>query len=316
MSCQDSNCVTAIAEKVDAPDQPLPAVARRNGWLLLTPIPTVVVLLLAPAELPAWERMWLLAVAIYLGCKWLTWMDCSVRSTFSRNVAYWLLWPGLDAAAFLTLDSPATIAAPTVGEWILAAVKTILGAVLFGTAIRLADLPAALAVGWLGMLGMILLLHFGLFHLLSCWWRSRGVNAVPLMNFPSAARSVSDFWGRRWNSAFRDLTHRFLFRPLAGRIGPVWAVMCGFLFSGLVHDFVISYPAGGGYGWPTAYFLLQGSAIVLERSSLGKQGSLHRGWRGRTLAAVVLVAPIAWLFHHWFVENVVVPMLLALKEVG
>lgn len=288
--------------------------------MLLTPLPTVAVLLFAPAEMPAWGRMWLLAVAIYLGCKWLTWRDCAVRSTFARNLAYWLCWPGLDAPAFLAIGDESKIAAPTASEWISAAAKTTVGALLLSVAIRLvtrlAILPARLIVGWLGMLGLILLLHFGLFHLLSCWWRSRGVSAAPLMNRPLSARSVSDFWGRRWNSAFRDLTHRFLFRPLAGRIGPVWAVMIGFLFSGLVHDFVISYPAGGGYGWPTAYFLLQGSAIVLERSSLGKRASLHRGWRGRAFAAVVLVAPITWLFHRWFVDNVIGPMLLALREVG
>ncbi|MCC9626913.1 membrane bound O-acyl transferase family-domain-containing protein [Blastopirellula sp. JC732] len=187
---------------------------------------------------------------------------------------------------------------------------------LLGMATGLAELPNKLAVGWLGMVGMILLLHFGLFHLLSCWWRSRGVDAPPLMNAPLLARSVSEFWGRRWNGAFRDLTHRFLFRTLAVRIGAAWAVMIGFLFSGLVHDMVISYPAGGGYGWPTAYFLLQGSAILLERSWLGKRASLHRGWQGRAFAAVVLVAPIAWLFHHWFVENIIVPMLLVWKEIG
>ena len=27
------------------------------------------------------------------------------------------------------------------------------------------------------MIGLVLILHFGAFHLLSCWWRGRGVEA-------------------------------------------------------------------------------------------------------------------------------------------
>lgn len=70
------------------------------------------------------------------------------------------------------------------------------------------------------MAGLIFVLHFGSFHLLSCAWRAAGVDARPLMHWPVAATSLADFWGRRWNTAFRDLTHRFLFRPLTRRLGP------------------------------------------------------------------------------------------------
>ena len=41
----------------------------------------------------------------------------------------------------------------------------------------------------------------------------------PLMKRPASSVSVGAFWGRRWNTAFRDLAYRFLFRPLTARLG-------------------------------------------------------------------------------------------------
>ena len=76
--------------------------------------------------------------------------------------------------------------------------------------------------GWVGMVGIVFVLHFGIFHLLSLAWQTLGVSAKPIMDWPIKATSVSEFWGQRWNLAFRDLTHRFLFRPLTARFG-AWA---------------------------------------------------------------------------------------------
>jgi hypothetical protein len=163
------------------------------------------------------------------------------------------------------------------------------------------------------MVGAVLMLHFGLFHLLSCAWRAGGVGARPLMQHPWAAAGVGEFWGRRWNTAFRDLTHRFLFRPLTPVLGPVGAVAAGFVMSGLVHDLVISVPAGGGYGGPTLFFLLQIPALLLERSRVGRTLGLGRGVRGWLFTMLVLLAPAPLLFHPPFVDDVVVPFMRALR---
>lgn len=167
-------------------------------------------------------------------------------------------------------------------------------------------------VGWLGIVSMILCLHMGLFHVLSCWWRSCGAYANPIMNWPILATGLSEFWGQRWNLAFRDLTHRFVFRPIAKRYGMKTALIVSFVLSGLIHDLAISVPAQGGYGLPTLYFSLQGLGVLFEKSSLGRRLGLGSGVLGRGFAMVCLLVPIQLLFHRSFVVGVFYPFLQSL----
>lgn len=280
-----------------------------RGWLPLIVLPTAV-LLGTPASWPPWAVMWSLAFTIYVGCKWLTWRRTAApRALAWRQAGYLLAWPGLDAEAFL--DPSRTVDRPRLAEWFFAAGKLALGLVLLGCVCWVPAQEPYLQ-GWVGMVGLILFLHFGSMHLLSCVWRQFGVAARPLMQWPLASPSVSEFWGRRWNTAFRDFTHRFLFRPLTARLGARGALVAGFVFSGLVHDLVISVPAGGGYGGPTLFFLVQGSALVFERSRWGRRLGLGQGWRGWWFTMAVLAAPLGGLFHPPFVLGVVVPFLRAL----
>jgi hypothetical protein len=99
---------------------------------------------------------------------------------------------------------------------------------------------------------------------------------------------------------------------LVRTLGPRAALLAGFVLSGLVHDLVISWPAGGGYGGPTVYFTVQGLAILGERSTIGRRLRLGRGWRGRTFTAATLALPLPLLFHLPFVTRVVVPFMDAL----
>jgi hypothetical protein len=259
---------------------------------------------------PRWAQMWALAVAVYMACKWLTWRRSDVpHAPIWKHCAYLFAWPGMDAAGFLDQGPRTSISRCRYREWIAATVKVIAGmALLFGVA-RTIPARYPYAVGWIGMIAIVLILHFGTFHLLSCWWRNRGVQARPLMNHPLSSTSLGEFWGRRWNRAFRDLTHRFLFRPAASRLGPRWGIVAGFLFSGAVHDLVISAPARGGYGGPTFFFALQGTALVIERSDLGRRIGLGSGWPGRLFTVVVLLAPIRLLFHRPFVVGIIVPFM-------
>ena len=276
------------------------------AWLPLAILPMTAAWI--AADWPPWALMWSLAVSVYAGCKWLSLGDgiAAWRSSARRILGYLFLWPGMDARAFL---APARqVDRPGFAEWLAAAGKVLLGAILIGVAAPFVE-RSPTAAAWIGMAGIVLVLHFGLFHLLSIAWRRQGIDAPPIMNSPLLATSLADFWGRRWNLAFRDLASAHVFRPLAGRVGPAGATMAAFLVSGVVHDVVISLPPRGGYGLPTLYFAIHGAGLLFERSRLGLRLGTRRGITGRIFTAVVTLAPLCLLFHPTFIANVIVPML-------
>ena len=253
---------------------------------------------------PAWLFMWELAGVMFLACKAFALASGPAGGGW-RRAAFLLAWPGMDAAAFLHGTSPR----PGAVEWMQAVAKTLLGAALYFGLSRYFRDP--LAVGWVGMAGIIFLLHFGGFHLLSLTWRTIGVCAEPIMRQPLAAQSLGDFWGRRWNLAFNELAERFVFRPSVRRLGVTAAGLLAFFVSGLIHEAAISLPAGGGWGLPTLYFVIQGIAGAFERSRAGRRLGLRHGWRGRAFTLVVAAVPAFFLFHPPFVRNVIVPMMEA-----
>lgn len=263
---------------------------------------------------PAWVLMWMLAGSFYAGLKWLTLATCPAahQSSRARRVAYLLLWPGMDAAAFCA--STAKVDTPKFPEWLLALTKLALGGVWLAIVAPRLVAQHPMTAGWVAMVGIIFVLHFGAFHLLSLGWRAAGIDAQPIMNFPILATSLSDFWGRRWNLAFRDVAFGQLFRPLARRVGAAQAMLVVFIASGIVHDLVISLPAHAGWGGPTGYFALQGFGLLLEKSDWGKRLGLGSGITGRLFCGLLTVGPIGFLFHPPFVRCVILPLLTAIKS--
>jgi hypothetical protein len=280
------------------------------GWALLVILPAAAIAIrpfLAP-----WDFMWTLSAAIFFGCKWQAWWDQRRigNASIGRNLGFLFVWPGMDAADFL--DRSRSPQPPQAKEWLWAFTKTVLGALLLWGAVRRIPTSRDLLAGWTGMVAMILILHFGTFHIASLIWRSAGVDAPAIMRAPLSARSLSDFWGRRWNLGFRQLTHRLVFQPARIRFGALAALLLSFFASGLIHDLVISLPARGGYGLPTLYFLVQGIGVLFERSMMGRQLGIGSGIRGWCFAAVWAGAPTFLLFHPVFVHVVILPFLSAI----
>lgn len=255
--------------------------------------------------------MWSAAIAIYFTCKVASWAARKTSAPWWRHAAYLLVWPGMDADTFLAEPSP-PVPPPRWTEWLFAAGKLTLGIVFIRGIAPLLSGIGELAQGWIGMIGLVFVLHFGLFHLLSCAFRAAGINAVPLMDWPILSENVAEFWGRRWNRAFRDLVHQFLFLPFRRTLGPTGALAMGFLVSGLVHEVVITLPSGGGYGFPTVYFVLQAVGLLVERSRIGKMLRLGRGLSGRLFAIAVIALPCPLLFPSAFVLNVIRPFIVAM----
>lgn len=281
------------------------------GWLPLIILPLAAVIL--ASSLPPWAFMWSLSLAIYLGLKWVTWWRVRSKAAHSkrRSVAYLLAWPGMDADAFLN-PSP-KVSAPAVEKWLWAFLETILGIFLLWVVARTVPKRDPLIRGWVGMVGLILTLHFGLFQIVALVWQRLGVAAEPIMKAPLRATSLGEFWGKRWNLGFRQLAHELIFRPTHRTLGAGLAGFSVFLVSGVIHDLVISLPPRGGYGFPTLYFLIQGTGVMVERSQFGKGLGLTQGIRGWLFMILCLVTPVFWLFHPWFVMRVVVPFMEAIR---
>jgi len=283
------------------------------GWLPAAILPTLAVF--AVRALAPWVWMWAIALALFAGAKWLTisrFLLSNQKISPRLLLAYCFLWPGMDARAFCTQQP---VKYPHFEEWAGAAGKTALGAGLTWVSLHLINNFNPHVVAWIGMIGLVLLLHFGLFHLVSLLWRTCGLNAKPIMRSPITATSLRKFWGERWNTGFSDLMHVGFFRFLVQSVGPRSGWLSIFLISGVLHELVISVPASGGFGAPTLYFLIQGLGVLIEHSPTGRRLGLGSGWRGWCFVALITAAPVGLLFHPPFIRNVILPMLRAFGSV-
>jgi hypothetical protein len=149
------------------------------------------------------------------------------------------------------------------------------------------------------MAGLSLIVHFGLFNMVTGIWRALGIDVQPLFRAPLASRTLAEFWSRRWNIGFSEMTSLAVYHPLRRKTTPVFAVMISFAFSGLLHEIAISLPVKTGFGLPLLYFLIQGASMLAQR-----RVGPSRLW---TLATLILPLPL--LFHAPFLNGVVWPLI-------
>jgi alginate O-acetyltransferase complex protein AlgI len=282
------------------------ALARPLAWFLVITATAGVERLCA--EEPPGFRMVALIGAMWLGMKAVVSAESRAAGETPLSAWRWLgfasLWAGMRPGLFAAAGEPPLAGA---GALMVRGIRWLALGLGFIILARLAWLSSAGKVLTLLLLlpGLSLVLHFGVFNIVAGAWRLAGVDCRPLFRAPLACRSLGEFWGGRWNLAFTEMIALAVYRPLI-RLGRPTATMIGFLFSGLAHEVVISVPVRAGYGLPTLYFLLHGALVLLERRFRPTEtwGRLAHVW---TLGWLALPLPI--LFHPWFLEEVVLPII-------
>jgi Membrane bound O-acyl transferase family len=215
-----------------------------------------------------------------------------------RWLAFATLWPGMRPALFARLQPGRPGARPLLSRGL---VHVALGASAFLLARLSWRLTGSTFLAALLLLpALSLLLHFGAFDLVAGLWRAAGADVGPLFRAPWRSESLGEFWSRRWNLAFSEMTSLVVYRPLAARAGRKTALVSSFLFSGLLHEVAISLPVGAGYGRPLAYFAIHGALTQIERD---------RGPFGRAGTLLALLLPLPLLFHVPFLRGVIWPLL-------
>ena len=282
---------------------------RALGWLLLLGV--VVAGPPLTTEERGGTRMLLLCASLFLALKVLVTgaarLDLRAVPTGGRWLAFALLWPGMRPWAFTrTAGVPRHGAARDVLGGLLGIGA---GAVLILAARRLAaGEGATVTSAALLLAGLGASLHFGLFRLVAGLWRGLGVGVQSLFDAPWRARSLGEFWSRRWNVAFSEMLQVAVRRPLLPILGARAATFASFLVSGLLHELALSVPAGGGYGLPLAYFALHGALVLLEPAVAWPSGAggerLRRAW---TMGWVLL--PVLLVLHPPALRAIVLPLL-------
>jgi hypothetical protein len=158
------------------------------------------------------------------------------------------------------------------------------------------------------LVGLSFILHFGILNLSTASWRFSGVDVKELFRSPYKAKSLKEFWGKRWNIAFSEMTAIVVYKPLKIKYGIPIALTASFLFSGLLHEIAISFPVNTGYGLPLLYFVLHGLAMYTEgKISLVKEIISH-SVLSHVWVFAWLILPMPLLFHHTFIVEIVEPL--------
>jgi len=225
-----------------------------------------------------------------------------------RWFAFAAAWPGMRPSLFANLGSRSLP-----GGWRLIGnglVRLAVGALFFVAARRAWAAGSVIGATALALPALSLILHFGIFNVLAGGWRLLGARCDALFRAPLRSRSLTEFWGRRWNLAFSEMTALGIYRPLAPRVGRPAAMVAAFFASGLLHEIAISLPVNRGFGLPLSYFALHG-LLRLAEQRLERAGHpmWRHAWLGRAWTLFWLLVPLPILFHRPFLAGVVWPLL-------
>lgn len=231
---------------------------------------------------------------------------------FRQWVVFASGWAGMRPQPFETLGAPAL---PNAWPMIRFGIsRIVVGALLILlahglVALHLGSVLTHVVVSVILLISFSLILHFGLLGVSAGMWRLSGVNTYVLFRQPAKAKSLTEFWSKRWNIAFSEMTSVALFRPLKNKIGSAAALMIAFMFSGLLHELALSLPVNSGYGLPLIYFIIQGMLVLLERwMTIHQLQFLNNKLLATAWVFFWVIAPAPLLFHAAFIHEIVWPL--------
>ncbi len=285
-------------------------VARGFAWTLVV-VSVVVMERLTPLE-PAGVRMIAIILALLYAMKSVVTVES--RADLPRQLrpiewaAFAAGWLGMRPRVFLTFGGPPRDGARRLVWYGIQ--RLVFGVALVALARFLWPTGSIVVATVLACIGLSLFLHFGLFNIVAGVWRALGADTGPLFREPLRSRSLSEFWGRRWNLAFSEMTAIAVYRPLGNVIGRRAALVVAFLSSGLLHELAISVPVRAGYGLPFTYFLIHGALLLGERQLEARGHPIQRhAVLGRIWTFGWLVLPVPLVFHPPFLAGIVWPLL-------
>lgn len=124
----------------------------------------------------------------------------------------------------------------------------------------------------------------GLVRLVHRW---AGRNVAPLQDRPLRARTLREFWNRRWNRPVSGWLATYVYEPVAANRGAERALFAAFATSGLLHGWMFLAAAGWVAALSTALFFVFQALFVLAESAVGLRKArpgVQRAWTAGLLA--------------------------------
>ncbi len=260
------------------------------SWTL--PIFSVAGVHFLTAEEPAGFRMIALILVLLTGMKVVTAAAYPrLRFTWFKWTLYCFTWVGMNPEIFFKQRLATDKSLFYRGMVFLASGVTILFLLRFF--LSPGSIPTGVSYYLLSLVILIalsMILHFGLLNISAWALQQFGYPAYSLFRAPLSAKSLTDFWGKRWNLAFTEMTSVTVYRPLFKKYSLIVALIVSFAVSGLLHEVALSLPVQSGYGLPLVYFVIQLMLVVAEQKFfIRKPGSV---W-----VIAGLIIPLPLLFH-------------------
>ncbi len=165
------------------------------------------------------------------------------------------------------------------------------------------------------LVGLSFILHFGILNISTALWRFLGVDVRELFISPYKSKSLKEFWGKRWNMAFSEMTALIAYKPLKSGYGITAAMLISFFLSGILHEVAISFPVNSGYGLPLLYFVIHGTLMYAESNLAVVRKIIDHKFLCHLWVFFWLIVPMPLLFHPAFTEQVAWPLAETLIEI-